>query len=257
MAIHDIYLTVTIVFVMLNGQDMGKATGFFYVREGKTYLITNMHVVKDFEIADRKIDPDCLRLMLHTNARDIRENMPLEIPLYKDRKPVWFSHPSYPDSKIDIAVIPLDQNKLEKKYTYRGLSQEVLYPSKYIIQPGEEIFVMGYPLGIFDNFHNLPLSRDAMIASVYGVPFRNMPFFLIDSKLNPGMSGGPVFTKPRNIFQNSDGNTNMVSGSPIYFLGVHSATLSAILQDGSREQLELGTVWYAKLIEEIIDQNIN
>jgi hypothetical protein len=46
----------------------------------------------------------------------------------------------------------------------------------------------------------------------------------------------------------------MLTGSPTYVLGVHTATLSLNLPSGV-EPLELGTVWYAKLIEEVIDSS--
>ena len=67
------------------------------------------------------------------------------------------------------------------------------------------------------------------------------------------MSGSHVLTKPKNIWPDRAGNTNMLTGSPSYFLGVFSATLSLKVSATQEEALGLGAVWYGKLIEEIID----
>lgn len=111
--------------------------------------------------------------------------------------------------------------------------------------------VIGFPRGVSDTVHNLPLIRNAIVASAYGVPFDGNPVFLIDANLHPGMSGSPALTKPKNIWQDNKGNTDILTGSPIYFLGVHSATLSVMLPSG-QEPLGLGSVWYGRVIEEII-----
>jgi hypothetical protein len=66
------------------------------------------------------------------------------------------------------------------------------------------------------------------------------------------MSGSPVLTKPKNIWPDREGNTNMLTGAPVYFLGVFSATLSVNLSANQQEALGLGQVWYARLIEEIM-----
>ena len=44
----------------------------------------------------------------------------------------------------------------------------------------------------------------------------------------------------------------MMTGSPTYFLGVFSATLSVKVSATEDEALGLGAVWYASIIEEII-----
>ena len=134
----------------------------------------------------------------------------------------------------------------------KALNRSNSIPDKFIINPGEDVMVIGFPRGLSDSVHNLPLVRNALISSAYGVDFEASPSFLIDANLHPGMNGSPVLTKPKNIWPDRDGNTNMLTGSPTYFLGVFSATLSVRIS-GNPEALGLGQVWYAKLIEEIID----
>jgi len=112
--------------------------------------------------------------------------------------------------------------------------------------------VIGFPRGLSDSKHNLPLVRNALVSSAYGINFEEAPMFLVDANLHPGMSGSPVLTKPKNIWPDRQGNTNMLTGSPTYFLGVFSATLSVKVSATQEEALGLGAVWYAKLIEDII-----
>jgi hypothetical protein len=76
--------------------------------------------------------------------------------------------------------------------------------------------------------------------------------FLVDSNLHPGMSSSPVMTRPKNMWADKKGNTNVLTGSPTYFVGIFSATLSVNVTATQQEALGLGAVWYARLIEEII-----
>jgi hypothetical protein len=58
-------------------------------------------------------------------------------------------------------------------------------------------------------------------------------------------------THPRNAWPTKAGGVSFMTGTPMYFLGVNSATLSANV--GTAPQpLGLASVWYAFLIDEII-----
>jgi S1-C subfamily serine protease len=249
-ALSEILAIVTLIIQIQNGQPLGTATGFFYIKNDTVYLVTNRHVVMDEE---KKIKPDTLRIKLHTDPKDLAKNTPVEIPLYSKGVPKWHVHPDYPTKKIDLTVIELDQNLLKPEYYFKGLTASSLLSNDYEIQPGEDVMAIGFPRGLSDTVHNLPLIRNATISSAYGVSFQGSPFFLIDANLHPGMSGSPVTTKPWTIRRNRKGELKSWTKEPaIYFLGVHSATLGITLQSGE-EPLGLGTVWYGNLIEEIID----
>ena len=104
-------------------------------------------------------------------------------------------------------------------------SKDNFLPATYSLHPGDDVFIMGYPLGLKDNKNNLPIFRNAMIASSYRVPFDGKPLFLTDANLHPGTSGSPVITKPKNTLVDEQGNTSIVTGTVYYLLGIHSATL--------------------------------
>lgn len=247
--LNEIWAVVSLLVQIQNGQPIGTATGFFYLKNNIVYLVTNRHVVLD---EAKNIKPDALRLKLHVDPSNLAKNVDFEVPLYSKGIARWYVHQDYASKKIDVAVVEVDQERLKRGHFVKALSAANFFPSNYVMQPGEDVMVIGFPRGISDIRHNLPLIRNAIIASAYGVPFQGSPVFLIDANLHPGMSGSPVLTKPKNMWQDDKGNTNLVTGSPIYFLGVHSATLSVALPSG-QEPLGLGSVWYASLIEEIIE----
>ena len=62
----------------------------------------------------------------------------------------------------------------------------------YEIHPGDELNVLGYPLG-FENPGGFPVLRSGKIASYPLVPSSENPFFLLDFRIFKGNSGGPVY----------------------------------------------------------------
>ena len=57
----DFFLVVSLITMLIGGKDVGTATGFFYVKNETTYLVTNRHVVVD---ETKGLKPDALRLKL-------------------------------------------------------------------------------------------------------------------------------------------------------------------------------------------------
>jgi hypothetical protein len=135
---------------------------------------------------------------------------------------------------------------------YKALNAANFLPKNFLITLGEEVVITGFPRAYYDDKHNLPLMRGAMIASAYDVNFQGSPLFLVDANLDKGMSGSPVMTKTKNQWPHKDGSIGMMTGNPIYFLGVLSAGLELTFPNGKKEPLGLGQVWYGYLIEEII-----
>ena len=243
-------LVVSLVILIQSNRPVGMATGFFYVKNDIVYFVTNRHVVVD---ETKGIKPDLLRVKLHTDLKDLTKNVDLDIPLYANGVERWHVHKDYAARKIDIAVIELDQSKFKTGFVIQALNASNFIPKNLKISTGEDVIVIGFPRGLSDIKHNLPIVRNAMISSAYGIEFDGSPLFLVDANLNPGMSGSPVMTKPKDVWPTVEGGTSFFTGSPTFFLGVFSATLSFNLPTGQQEQLGLGFVWYGYLIEEIID----
>jgi S1-C subfamily serine protease len=246
---NELLFVVTLITMMQGGKPVGNATGFFYLHNGTLYFVTNRHVVKD---EAKGITADVLRVRLHTDPNDLTKNVDRDIPLSDAGKPRWHVHPDYAKTPIDIAVIVLDQQTLTAGAYLKALNRDNFLPDRFAMNPGEDVMVIGFPRGVSDKKHNLPLVRNALVSSAYGVDFEEAPMFLVDANLHPGMSGSPVLTKPKNTWVDKEGNVAMLTGSPTYFLGVFSATLSVNVTPTQQEALGLGAVWYGKLIDEII-----
>ena len=250
--LNPIVATVSIVLQLKDGEVIGYASGFFYTRNNDLFLVTNQHVVRDEVVLDEKegILPDAVRLRLHTNSTNVTQNEEVDIPLYQDGKPAWRIHATQPQA--DVALIRLNKDDLQRRFFIRAWSKENFLPQNYLLHPGEDIFIMGYPLAFHDKQHNLPIFRNAMIASSYRVHFKGMPYFLTDANLHPGTSGSPVITKPKSTWVDDKGTTHLVTGTIYYLLGVHSGTIDPKSTGG--KQIGLGAAWYIELVEEIAAQ---
>lgn len=254
-AIDPLFVSVCrIIASSKEGAEYHYATGFFYEHAEGLYLITNRHVVIDEE---DDYHPDELILRLHTNPRNLQENAPYKISLYDDAIPVWYEHPRGED--VDLIAIWLDVG-IKSRFTIKPFTMNDFAPSSIEFPVGQDLLVMGYPKGYHDQFNNLPLVRNALISSAYGVNFDRNPYFLIDSHLHEGMSGSPVITAPSSTFQ-GDGYTAMYGEVFKFLIGVNSATVDVAKteengesRDKYEDPLGLNTVWYARLIPEIITQ---
>jgi hypothetical protein len=64
--------------------------------------------------------------------------------------------------------------------------------SKYGVGPGDEMMVLGYPQGLSANAAGFPILRSGRVASPIEADTVS-PTFLLDFRVFPGNSGGPVF----------------------------------------------------------------
>src|SRR5476649_1704697 len=84
------------------------ASGFFFERDDKLYLVTSRHVVID---APAKHFPDRIEIELHLDAVDLTKSIGFSVPLYADGKSVWRQGRDS-GGEVDIAVIELDRAAL-------------------------------------------------------------------------------------------------------------------------------------------------
>ena len=224
--LDPLYTAVTPLEFWKDNCRLGYSTGFFYQDSHNRYfLITTLHSILDEEEA---YIPNRVRFRVHKLTKNGKWIVELgELPLYMDGETRWVTI-----SNADIAAIPLI--KPNSEYLITPITAKMIPGETEMNRIGEELFVMGYPHGtFFDKTYNLPIIRKASPASAYGVPFNGNPYFLIDSKLQQGMSGAPVLTVPSSIQQTSQG---VKLGSRVtHFVGVHSA---------GYPRLDLNIVWF-------------
>jgi hypothetical protein len=196
-------------------------TGFFFMNDkDQLFLVTNRHVIiKESETHF----PNGIRMLMHTNTNDFTQNRYFEVHLYKGATRLW-REPKPPEA--DVVAIPLvERNYIDpQQFNMIAFSPYNLLPKRIRLQIGEDVLVMGYPLGeYYDSKYNLPVIRNGIVASAYPVPFRGNPYFLVDARLHIGTSGSPVTTKFRTTWLTTDG-TIEDSGFAFYLLGINAAT---------------------------------
>jgi S1-C subfamily serine protease len=233
--IEPLLLTTARVSTFDGNRPLTSASGFFFEREGRLFLVTSRHVMMD---APSKHFPDRFEIELHSDAKNLTCSTTMSLLLYLDGKSVWRQGKDA-GGEIDVAVIELDREVLPRSVVLRCFTPGHLQGSLQEVEVGTALLIVGFPLGFHDALHHLPVVRQAAIASSFGLRFQGSGYFLTDARTHRGMSGAPVVMRS----QSSDGQL------PWKLLGVHSARMDM----GSRdlqldETLGLNCAWYADVL---------
>ncbi|MFN0072385.1 MAG: hypothetical protein ACKVVP_12955 [Chloroflexota bacterium] len=250
MALSDVVAAVTPVRTYRAGSLHGSATGFFYYYSGSLHLVTSRTVVL---AGSMELVPDALHVRLHTDPDDMTQHEELIIPLQLNGEPAWQEHPTQADL-VDMITLALDGEELELKFVLRAFSILDQVPRDMALPLGEDVLVVGYPEGMFDELHNLPIARSASIASVYPIPFQGQPLGVIDANLPASTAGAPVLTKGSSVIRNQDGQSTVVEKSENYLAGVHSARSPFASGASPGQSGVLNAMYYPWIIPEIISQ---
>lgn len=120
-----------------------------------------------------------------------------DIEIGQNFEKFWILHP---DDDVDLAIIPLSSLMKETsesgiQFHYTCISEKII-PSQSLynsFSSMEEIVMVGYPIGLWDESHNLPLFRRGTTATHPNILLNGKSEFLIDAACFPGSSGSPVF----------------------------------------------------------------
>ncbi len=230
------------VLTFRDGHQIGNATAFFFLRDGFLYLATNRHVVCDDV---NSLYPDKLQVRVHDNPDDLTSHGELWLDVIDGQhRPLWREHPTL-GSAADVVVLPINDPTVIASWHVDTFGPEHLLDEHRGLPLGQEVIVIGFPLGFEDTMHRLPLIRRATVASVYPLPFKGERYFITDARLHRGSSGSPVVAK---IFDPVTEKTDWK------LLGVHSASLDVSNRDPEQdEKLGLNMTWYASLIMEMTE----
>lgn len=203
MLLPPIYLNAVVSIEKETGDDnfQSIATGFLvgFLTGGKSaedealyrvYLVTNRHVLEGKS-----------QIILRFNIiGQVAKRYPVEL-IDKNGKKQWLAHPN---EKVDISVILIDTKYLKEEgiefifFTEKNMAFKKEMKELGISQ-GDEIFVLGFPMGITGVERNYVIVRSGIIARLDDEILNNEFSYLIDSKVFPGNSGGPVVLKPSNV----------------------------------------------------------
>ncbi len=232
----SILLTAARILTFDGERSMTNASGFFFQRDKRLFLVTSRHVLVD---APSKHHPDRIEIELHTRERDMGRSIGFSVPLYRNRKSQW-RQGTDSSGEIDIAMIELERDAMPATSVLHAFTPEHLQDSEQPVRIGSSLLVVGFPLGFHDTLHHLPVVRQAVIASAFGMRFQGHGYFLTDARTHRGTSGAPVV-------MHDPGSTDAVL--PWKLLGVHSARLDMSNRDKvADESLGLNCAWYADML---------
>lgn len=232
--IEPLLLTCTRVSTFDGLRPLTGASGFFFARGERLFLVTSRHVLVDEPSGHH---PDRIEIELHADAVNLTQLFVLSVPLFRDGRSLW--HQGRDSSgAIDAAVIELERRALPASLAFECFTPAHLQGALQEVEVGSALLVVGFPLGFHDTVHHLPVVRQAVIASAFGLRFQGQGFFLTDARTHRGTSGAPVVMRDP-------------AGGPLPWklLGVHSARMDM----GSRdleldESLGLNCAWYADIL---------
>jgi S1-C subfamily serine protease len=233
--IEPLLLTTTRVLTFAQHGPLTAASGFFFERDGRLFLVTSRHVLID---APSGHFPDRIEIELHVDAQNLTRSIRLSLLLYQAGKAVW-RQGSDAGGEIDMAVIELDRSVMPDTVVLECFTAAHLQGRLEEIEVGTSVLIVGFPLGFHDTLHHLPVVRQAIIASSFGLRFQGHGYFLTDARTHRGTSGAPVVTR----------SSNGADHLPWKLLGVHSAGMDMGDRDlRLDESLGLNCAWYADML---------
>lgn len=168
-------------------------TGFFVnkpVDESKVqpFFITNKHVIEGKD-----------SVVIRMKKLSTGELVVIDMPLCDSGEPLYTSHPS---TNIDIVAVLINGGYLgEHNLDYVGY--DIFRNAKSSAElreagctEGNDIFMLGYPMGMVDVESNTPICRSGCLARMDRKEIERTKNMLVDVHNFPGNSGSPILTKP-------------------------------------------------------------
>lgn len=185
-------MTVRIECVLADGR-VAVGTGFFYSidetgSQRKVVIVTNKHVVSDAKVARF-----CLT---RKGASGEPVNGVFDTIELTEFEKDWVPHP---DPDVDLCVINishvLDDLIAHNREPFFAIMDSALIPRADEIESlfgAEDVHMIGYPAGLWDEKNNLPIIRKGTVATNYGYDFQGKKEFRVDIACFTGSSGSPI-----------------------------------------------------------------
>ena len=188
MMIESLLLTSVRVSTYLGQTRLTNASGFFFERHGRLFLVSSRHVFIDEPSGHL---PDLVSIELHMDPDNLAEATDFLIPLYGNGMSLW-RQAADKSGEVDVAVIEIDRSAFPGEAVFRAFTPEHLHLGDDDVAVGSSMLIVGFPLGFHDTLHHLPVVRHAINASTLKFRFEGMGYFLTDARTHRGISGACV-----------------------------------------------------------------
>ncbi len=237
----------------------------------RIFLITNKHVLNE----DAKKREEATKIILHLRMKKSDGTVlgeSVQFPLVTENNlKIWREHP-----ETDVDVLAFEVTglykligiaEMGKKWVGYSAIADKAKLRKLDVTIGEEILLVGYPLGLRQELTDSPIVRQGIIATHIGQPFidyvrepdgsirkRRIRGFLVDGAVIPGSSGSPIVLKP--TIGRFVGNSIEMGRAPTLLLGIMAETKYAPIQMAERvipSFAGLGLAFDAETVKETIE----
>ena len=203
-----------------NNNSIGTGTGFFFNFniDGQKipFVVTNKHVVRGMEEG------------VFFMTEDDGNGSPIYTRHVKisttDFENAWLMHP---DNSIDLCIMPMTYtikfalNNLHKQLFFKAFESTIVPNQEQLkeLDIAENILMIGYPNGLWDSVHNMPIVRRGITATDVNLCHNGKREFVIDAACFPGSSGSPIILYNKGQYSDKYGNIK-IGSSRLYLLGI-------------------------------------
>jgi hypothetical protein len=258
----------TPVEVLFSDGRLVSGSGFFYFvfgprdpkhPESGWVPITNMYVVTAKHVIQPKRINSVTKFtyFIRTGSGDRADWRPIELTGNELGKRLHLCL----KEEVDVAVVDVSDflkgdlmNLIESKARVIQFSavhsDEFPGTSPLDVQPGDDVIVIGYPNGFFDQFNKLPILKTGLLNTPVGLRFNGLDAFLLDFKYYEGSSGSIIISKPTHFSASKNGRLQFSNDRRYVFLGVYQG--ESYWNDAEPKRADLGLGWYYYNVEEAI-----
>jgi len=204
--------------------DSGTGTGFFFHiqlenNQQVQLILTNKHVVN----GNKKLS-FYFHEAVNINQKLEPTNQSFSITV-DDCKNIWIPHPNEAVDLGALFFVPIRNHSKEKlgKEIYNISFDNTLIKNDDELEiesdVADEILMIGYPIGLWDDCNNFPIIRKGITATYPALDFQDKSIGVIDIACFPGSSGSPIVVYKNGAYHDKANNSTKIGGK-IILLGL-------------------------------------